>query len=285
MTERISAVVLVRNHRQYIGPCLRTLTWVDEVVLVDDGSTDGTLEIARRFPNVRIVHRALAEDWAAQMNWGMEQATGEWILQLDVDERVPSALAQELRQRVGASDVHGIGVRILGNFLGCLMGHQPSGPYAVRMVRRGKGRFQARRVHALPEVQGNVARAQNLLVHLGPFPTAESFWTKNVFYAHLEARSNLERHERLVSDSTWSYLKHFLLKPCGIFLQKYLWQGGWQMGVTGLHFALMRAVGYYMVYLATWEMQRGDRNDLRDYCISHGIPYLDESETIREGDR
>jgi glycosyltransferase involved in cell wall biosynthesis len=276
MGSSISVVILVRNHRQHIAPCLQTVAWADEVILINDGSTDGTLDIARQFDNVRIFDRALDLNWSVQMNYGLDQASGEWVLQLDVDERVPPDLAAELRELANRPDLHAIAVQILGTFLGCLLGHEPSSPYAVRMVRKGSGRFEDRRVHARLEARGTVAKARGLLVHLGPFPTVESFWAKNILYARIEAQNNVERGERLVGESAWSSVTQFLLKPVGIFVQKYLVQGFWRRGVVGLHYALMRAVGYYMVYVATWERQRGPRDDLGEYCRSRGIPYLDE---------
>jgi glycosyltransferase involved in cell wall biosynthesis len=72
--------------------------WADEVVVVNDCSKDGTVNIARSFPNVRVIDRAMNENWSVQMNFGIEQATGDWMLQLDVDERVPQELAEELKQ-------------------------------------------------------------------------------------------------------------------------------------------------------------------------------------------
>ncbi len=277
MDKFISVVILVRNHRPHIRPCLQTIQWADEVVVIDDGSTDGTLDIAHGFPNVRIVHRKMNEDWSGQMNFGIAQAAGEWVLQLDVDERVPPELAEEFQQLARRPDVDGIAVRILGSFLGSLMGHQPNSAYAVRMVRKERGGFEDRRVHARLQVQGRAVRAHNLLVHLGPFPTAESFWNKNTFYARLEAQSNVENGVRLIAATPKSYIVQFLLKPFGVFLQKYFIQGLWKMGVVGLHYALMRAIGYYMVYLATWEILHNKRDDVRAYCSGHGIPYLDES--------
>jgi hypothetical protein len=146
------------------------------------------------------------------------------------------------------------------------------------MVRKGTGRFEDRRVHARLESRGPVARARGLLVHLGPFPTVESFWAKNILYARIEAQNNAERGERLVGETAWSSVTQFLLKPAGIFFQKYLGQGYWRRGVVGLHYALMRAAGYYMVYVATWERLRGPKDELVEYCRSRGIPYLDEEQ-------
>lgn len=272
---KISAVLLVKNHEHHIGPCLRTLTWVDEVVVVNDNSSDRTLDIARSFDNVCIFNRALQGNWSAQMNFGIESAIGDWILQVDVDERVPEALAIELQQLALRDDVHGVALLIMGTFLGKLRGHKPGSAYAVRMVRCDKGRFDPRFVHARLEVNGSVAQAKNVLVHLGPFPTAESFWLKNTHYAQVEARYNVEHRPGMIGTSPWAMMLSFVLKPAGIFCQKYFFQGGWREGIYGLHYAIMRAIGYYMVYVATWEALRGECDEVKRYCEAHSIPYLD----------
>jgi (heptosyl)LPS beta-1,4-glucosyltransferase len=272
---KISAVLLVKNHERHIGPCLRTLAWVDEVILVNDSSSDRTLDIARGFANVRVVNRALEGNWSAQMNFGIESASGDWILQIDVDERVPELLAAELQRLAEREDIHGVALLIMGTFLGQLRGHKPGSAYAVRMVRRGKGLFDPRFVHAKIEVDGRVARAENVLVHLGPFPTAESFWLKNTHYAQVEAHYNAEHRPEMIGSSPWSLVISFVLKPAGIFCQKYFLQRGWREGIYGLHYAIMRAIGYYMVYVATWEALRGEYDEVKAYCQQHGVPYLD----------
>ena len=80
----------------------------------------------------------------------------------------------------------------------------------------------------------------------------------------------------MIRDSFLSSLITFLVKPAGVFFQKYFLQGGWKKGIYGLHYAIMRAIGYYMVYVATWERIRGELDEVREYCEQHGIPYLDD---------
>jgi len=272
----ISVVVLVKDHEQHIRPCLDTLHWADEVVLVNDNSLDQTLAIARTYPNVRIVDRALNGDWSAQMNFGIEQAKGDWILQMDVDERVPDDLASELQLLSQNAEIAAVEMLILGTFLGKLRGGSPTDATVVRMVRKNCGLFDARRVHARIQVKGKVVRAKYLLVHLGPFPDAHGYWVKNAFYAEVEA----EHHARIgrhMPDTLAAGWITYVFKPCGIFLQKYFLQGGWREGLYGLHYAMARAIGYYMVYLASWERQRGAVDEIEAYCKLHGIPHLDKN--------
>ncbi len=270
-----SAVVLVKNHEQHIRPCLETLRWVDEVVLVNDESSDQTLTIAKSFPNVRVVNRALDGDWSAQMNFGITQAKGEWIFQLDVDERVPQDLAEELQTLMRDETTAAVELLILGTFLGKLRGGNVGDAHVVRLVRRGCGLFDARRVHARIQVKGNTVRAKSLLVHLGPFPDARGYWEKNAFYAEVEAEHHM-KIKRVMPSSIAPAWFTYVFKPGAVFLQKYFLQGAWKEGVYGLHYSLMRAIGYYMVYLASWERQRGTKDEIETYCEQHDIPHLDK---------
>ena len=145
----------------------------------------------------------------------------------------------------------------------------------VRLVRKGCGLFDSRRVHARIQVQGKVARAKGLLVHLGPFPDARGYWEKNAFYAEVEAEYHAKIGRKMPTTLIPSWV-NYVFKPCGIFVQKYFFQGAWRDGVYGLHYAIMRAVGYYMVYLASWERQRGAKDEIETYCNEHGIPHLDK---------
>ncbi len=273
-----SAVVLVKNHRTLIRGCLETLRWVDEILVINDNSSDGTIEIARQFPNVAVMDREMAGHWARQMNFGIRNARGEWILHLDVDERIPDPLAREIQDAAQNPRIHGMGIRFLGVTIGGLFGGDPGAPHAARIVRRGHGEYEDRRVHARLVVDGPVHPLQELAVHLGPYPDSQVFFRKNTFYADLEARSNIENGVRLVGDSFPAMVKTFVLKPAGVFLRKYLQfrRKGW----PGFHFAVLRAIGYYMVYLRTWELQNDiGMAPILEYCRRHGIPtYADAGE-------
>ncbi len=96
MLDQITPVILTRDEEANIERSLACLTWAHEVVLVDSFSADRTLEIARRFPNVRIVQREI-DSLAGQSNYGIEQARTPWVLLLDADYFLPPAFADELR--------------------------------------------------------------------------------------------------------------------------------------------------------------------------------------------
>ena len=107
----ISAVVLTKNEEKNIDECLDLLSWCDEIVIIDDNSTDKTIERARA-RNARIFTRALNEDFAEQRNYGLEKATNDWVLFIDADERVPLSLSYEVLSVIGNPTDVGSGYKL-----------------------------------------------------------------------------------------------------------------------------------------------------------------------------
>lgn len=93
----ISVVLLTRNEELNIKDCLQSCAFADELIVVDDGSTDKTVEIAQEL-GAKVFNRSLAGDWGAQKTFGMQQASQPWLLLIDADERVSSKLRDSIRQ-------------------------------------------------------------------------------------------------------------------------------------------------------------------------------------------
>ena len=94
----ISVVILTKNEENNIAACLESLSWCEEKIVVDDKSTDKTVEIAKKM-GAKVYERAMEQDFSAQRNFGLEKAEGEWVLFIDADERVSSALWYEIMER------------------------------------------------------------------------------------------------------------------------------------------------------------------------------------------
>lgn len=97
----ISAIILTRNEEERIEACLESVKWVDEIILVDDGSTDKTVEIAKKY-KAKIFSRNL-DSYANQKNFAAEKATGDWVLYIDADERVLETLKEEILTIINSS--------------------------------------------------------------------------------------------------------------------------------------------------------------------------------------
>ncbi|HXH41310.1 MAG TPA: glycosyltransferase family 2 protein [Thermoanaerobaculia bacterium] len=163
MLDRITPLILTRDEEANIGRTLAQLAWAREVVLVDSLSSDDTVAIAGRFPNVRVVARPF-DSHAAQWDFGVRQVTTDWVLTLDADYFVPEAFVRELASLQPPPDVVGYEVTFL-----YAMGGRPlrSALYPPRPVLLRLGAFEVwqdghtQRVR----VQGRVERLRTSLIH------------------------------------------------------------------------------------------------------------------------
>lgn len=186
MSSRVSANVIALNEEATIGPCLESLAWADEIVVLDGGSTDRTREVARRLGARVIEHRF--DDFASQRNRALDASTGDWILSIDADERVPGELAAEIRATVDATDAAIAGfwvpmrTRLFGRWL------RYSGTQherKMRLFRRDRGRWQ-RHVHETVALVGPAGRLTHPIHHEST-PDLDAALRKLNLYSSLEA--------------------------------------------------------------------------------------------------
>src|SRR5256885_2889130 len=153
----VSAVVVTLNEEERLRACLESLTWADELVVVDAESSDKTGQIAREFTD-----RVWVRPWpgfAAQKNFALEQATSDWILSVDADEEVSPELREEIRAVLGRPGEGADGYRVPRRniFWGRWVRHGGLYPdWQLRFFRRGRGRFVDQAVHESVEVTGTV---------------------------------------------------------------------------------------------------------------------------------
>ncbi len=162
---RLSAVVITLNEEARLRTCLESVAWTDEIVVVDAESQDKTVQIAREF-----TEHVMVRPWpgfAAQKNFALDQASGDWLLSLDADEEISPELRDEiLRLLVAGAGADGYAVPRRNVFLGQWIRHGGLYPdWQVRLFRRGHGRFVDRDVHESVEVDGRLERLAGHLVH------------------------------------------------------------------------------------------------------------------------
>jgi len=245
---RLSVVVITLNEEDRIRECLASVAWADELVVVDAGSEDKTVAIAREFTD-HVVIRSW-DGFAAQKNFGIARARGEWVLSLDADEQVDEALAAEIRTTIAAPDARD-GYRLARRNImwGRWIRHGRLYPdWQLRLFRRARGRFAERAVHESATVEGTVGRlAQPLLHH--SYRDVADFLRRADRYATLAADEWMRegrpfRPVRLVT------------APLGRFLSMYVLHRGFLDGWRGF---LLAGLYAYYVFIRTakiWEKTR-----------------------------
>lgn len=251
--EKLSVIVITCNEEAAIQGCLESVSWADEIVVVDSGSRDRTREICHRYTG-----KVFEEEWRGygpQKNRCLERASYDWVFSLDADERVTPQLAQELKQVLGTTHPYA-GFRVCRrNFFGqrwirsC--GWYPD--YSIRLFHRGKGRFNERLVHESVVLQGKVGTLQHPLDHLS-YHDAKDFICRQNRYSTLAAQE-LIREKRAIT------IGQIIARPLFTFLKSYLLKGGFRDGHYGLLISAGSAFYVLAKYLKGWEYLERQRHD------------------------
>jgi glycosyltransferase involved in cell wall biosynthesis len=224
----ISATVICLNEEGNIRACLKSLRWADEIVVVDAGSTDRTLGIAREFTD-----KVFVNPWPGhkeQKNFAVDQAAGPWIFSLDADERVSAELAERIRLEVANPRCDGYRFPRENWFLGHRMRYGGWYPdHVLRLFRKDKGRFTGINPHDYVEVDGGIVGTIPMdIVHF-TYRTYSQYVRRQLSYSEIGAAQMEKRnqHGRLPGGS--KFFLGFLFK----FLETYLFKLGFLDGWPG----------------------------------------------------
>ena len=164
MKPTLSVILITKNEAELVAQCLASVQWADEIVVLDSGSTDATVEICRRYTD-----KVFVTDWPGfgpQKNRVLELATSDWVLSIDADETVTTELAAEIQSVIRNADSTVYALPRLSSLLGKPMRHGDWWPDAVpRLFLRGHARFSNDLVHERLEYMGQAAALKNLLLH------------------------------------------------------------------------------------------------------------------------
>lgn len=242
--KNISAILITKNEEKNIRGCIESLKdVVAEIVVVDSGSKDRTLEIAREYTDK--IFQTEWKGFGSVKNFALEKTSGEWIFWIDADERLTPELAEEIRncneQRENAFEVPR-----LAFFLGYPIRHGGWFPgYVLRLFRRGKGRFSEKPIHEFLEVEGERGRMKNHLIHLTD-PKSEHYFEKLNIYTTLAA-------EELYKEGKRVNILILLIHPIGIFFKMFLIRLGFLDGIPGFLLAVFSSFYVFVKYAKLWE--------------------------------
>lgn len=229
----ISAVVLTRNEEKNIAKSLSSLSWVDEIIVIDDYSTDKTLS----FPSsnkIKVYQHHLQGDFSQQRNYGLTKAKSNWILFIDADEIVSEELSQEIIEKIKSTAKEnnaGFFIRRKDYFLGRWLKHGETGNIRfVRLVKKDNGIWRGR-VHEILEVKGNIGFLNHPILHYS-HQSVSDFLAKINHYSDLVAQYWMEEGRRI---SFWE----ILIYPKAKFFHNYILKLGFLDGVPGFIMAVM----------------------------------------------
>jgi glycosyltransferase involved in cell wall biosynthesis len=247
---RLSAIIITRNEAGNIGACLDALSFCDERIVVDSGSEDETVAIARRQGA-----KVFAHAWSGfgpQKNHALSLATGDWVLSVDADERVTPALARAVRSAIEAGLADGYEMPRRSRFLGREMRHSGWYPdHVLRLFRRGRGRISDDLVHERVICDGPVARLDEPLLH-DPVARIEDALSRVDRYSSAGA-------EMLIAKGRRVSFKSGILHGLWSFFRAYVLRRGFLDGREGFLLAVANAEGTYYRYMKAWLASRRSR--------------------------
>jgi glycosyltransferase involved in cell wall biosynthesis len=245
--DKLSVILITRNEAANIHACLESVAWADEIIVVDSGSTDDTVAIAREFtPHVHV------HDWpgfGAQKNRALDYATGEWVFSIDADERVTPELRAEIEAAMDMPRADAYEMPRLSSFCGRFMRHSGWHPdYVLRLFRRGKGRFSDALVHESVQTQGSTARLRWHLLHYS-YRDLDDVLSKLNSYSSAASAMLQRRGKR-------GGLTQAVLHGLWAFIRTYFLRAGFLDGREGFMLAVMNAENSYYRYIKLWLKQK-----------------------------
>ena len=246
---RLSVIVIALNQEANIAECLASVSFADEIVVVDTGSTDHTVELARTFTD-----RVLEAPWQGfgrTKNFALDQARGEWVFSLDTDERVQPSLQDQILAVVAADGpLDGYRVARKNYFCGRWIRHLGWYPdYTLRLFRRGRGRFRDREVHEEVVVDGPVGDLPTPLTHYS-YRSVSEYVARMDRYARLAAQEMAKAGRR-----PWP--GELFVRPFFSFLHLYFIRRGFLEGTPGYTLAVLMSVYKFLKYYYLRELSRG----------------------------
>lgn len=243
----VTAAIITCNEEDNIGDCLDSLSWVDEVVIVDSGSVDRTVEICRERGS-----RVFYKTWTGftdQKNFAREKSSGDWVLYLDADERVTPALRDNILSRLASTEnIFGYWMNRRNYYLGRPITHAGWFPdWKLRLAQKGYGVWIGGPVHEFLGVEGPTTRLEGLLEH----------YTCRSFSDHLKKITlySLLAAEKESSRGKGATLAGLLLRPPFKFFWMYFFRLGFLDGWRGLMLAILSSYDMFLRHAKLREIQ------------------------------
>jgi len=251
----VSAIVVCFNEEQNIRRCLESVRWCDEIVVVDSFSTDRTVEICRQYTD-RIIQRQWA-GYRDQKAFAHSQATKDWVLLVDADERVTPELRDEIRAALQSdnSDCAGYSVPRLVFYLKRWWwrgGWYPD--YDVRLFRRDRAAWGGADPHEKILVDGKVRRLRHPLRH---------FTYRNIddHVQRINRYTSISSNESHKQAEPWR-LRDALFRPAFRFFRSYVLKRGFMEGFAGFYVAVTAAIYVFLKYAKLWEIELEEKDDV-----------------------
>lgn len=246
--EKVSVVIVTKNEEDNIRSCLLSVIgWADEIIVVDDESSDGTVSIAKSLGAAVLIRKM--ENEGQHRNWAYHQTRNDWVLSLDADETVTTELKAEIRRTISKTDCVAFSIP-LRNYIGKIwIRHGGWYPAAkVRLFRKDKFRYEEVVVHPRVFIDGKCGHLKSDIIHKG-YPDFEHF------LASLNRQTTLEARKWITTNRTMSP-GHITWRTVDRFFRRYIGKKGFLDGFIGFMIAFFDSLYQIMSYAKYWQMKK-----------------------------
>lgn len=245
MQNKVSVIIITGNEENNISACLESVSWADEIVVVDSESTDNTVGIAKEFTDKIFIKKW--EGYSKQKAYALSLVKNDWILSIDADERVSNEFASEIKN-LGLNGAHGFRVKRANYFLGKLMkGCGWGNDWQLRLVNKNFAKLSERQVHEKFIVEGEIKKLESPINHYSYSSITDALNKINNY-------STLEATEKL----SWKRVNLFtlLLSPPFYFLHNFILRKGFLDGYRGLIISYLHMMTKLQVQLKILELKK-----------------------------
>lgn len=243
---KISAIIIAKNVASEIVPALLSVSFCNEIIVVDNGSTDNTIELAKK--NGAKIIRSASTNFASWRNEGAHLATSDWLLYLDSDERIDARLASEIQRAVKTDTYSAYTIPRHEIFLGKHLENWGDS-FVLRLIKKASLKKWQGKLHEQPQIEGKIGTLKNTLLHLSH---------KNIDEKVLNTLEWSKSEAKMLFDSNhppmvwWRFLRVMFTE----FWHRAVKQSLWRDGTEGWIEIIYQSFSVFMTYERLWEMQR-----------------------------
>lgn len=243
----ISVIVITKNEENWIKNCLESVKWAEEIIIVDKGSTDKTIEIAKKYTQKIITFTE--EDYAKTRNKGAEIAKGDWLLYVDSDERVLKGLMEEVKNLVNAGRHSAYAIPRTNIILGQRVNYGPFWPdFVIRLLRKKDFEGWQGKIHEQPKFIGKLGYTTNSLLHM-THRDVDQITKKSLEWSNIDAQLRLaSNHPKMTG------IRFFRIFLTELFNQMILRKGIFG-GTVGVVDSFLQTFSLFITYVRLWQLQ------------------------------
>lgn len=244
----LSIVVLVKNEQDRIKACLESVKWADEIIVIDNGSTDDTIKIVKQYTDK--IFKVSQQDFSSVRNFAMEKTQGDWVLFVDADERVMKNLQDEIRTMISSPDYSAYAISRKNIIFGRKVSYTPFWPdWVIRLLKKSDFDKWVGKVHEYPKFKGKLGYSKSSFLHL-THRDVDQIVLKSLEWSKIDAMLRFEANHPKMSG--WRFLRIFITE----IINQGIIKRGFLNGTVGVMDSLLQSFSLFITYVRLWQLQQ-----------------------------